>query len=179
MRIRGNSVARSLIQRMASRFSRKGSISSKSGRCCRTSLFASSKVCAAPQTWYRGSRPIIATNPCSLIIVSPTATSRYGAASARAGGLFFTYTVLTNQPGGLQALNLRFLRNYSSFDRSSLEVPANVCRKSGIPRAGSRPQPCDGGEHAKDATTCAEKQAYDPEPASPCKGADRRDGNCD
>ena len=45
------------------------------------------------------------------------------------GALFHGYTVLTNQPGGLQALNLRFLRNYSSFDRSSLEVPRRRLQK--------------------------------------------------
>src|SRR5439155_20182913 len=48
------------------------------GAMLSTSLFASSKVCAAPQTWYRGSRPIIATKPCSLMMVSPTATTLYG-----------------------------------------------------------------------------------------------------
>src|SRR5881227_2412073 len=52
-------------------------------RGIQTSLFVSSKVCAAPQTWYRGSRPIIATKPCSLLMVSPTATSLYGSFSPR------------------------------------------------------------------------------------------------
>ena len=51
-------------------------------------LFASSKVCAAPQTWYRGSRPIIATKPCSLMMVSPTATTWHGARLRELGDSF-------------------------------------------------------------------------------------------
>src|SRR5207237_9062820 len=47
-------------------------------RGIQTSLFVSSKVCAAPQTWYRRSRPIIATKPCSLLMVSPTPPTRIG-----------------------------------------------------------------------------------------------------
>src|SRR5206468_40601 len=117
MRIRGNSVARSLIQRMASRFSRKGSMSSTSGRRCRTSLFASSKVCAAPQTWYRGSRPMIATKPCSLMMVSPTATTRHGSLPPRAGALFFTSDASFNKSfGSLQSF---ICVVYENIDRPS------------------------------------------------------------
>ena len=107
--LRRNSAAKSLIQRIASRFSRNGSISSTSGRCCRTSLFASSKVCAAPQTWYRGSRLIIATKPCSLMMVSPTTTTRHGSMPVGGVGLFFTVMqVLTNRSGSLQSFNCVF-----------------------------------------------------------------------
>src|SRR6187200_1286703 len=55
------------------------------------------------------------------------------------GGSFSRLYRFNKSAWGLQVLNLRFLRNYSSFDRSSLEVPADVCRKSGIRRAGGRP----------------------------------------
>src|SRR5438874_2951928 len=78
-------------------------------RGIQTSLFVSSKVCAAPQTWYRGSRPIIATKPCSPIMVSPTATTRYGSVPARTGTFFFTLMqVLTNRSGSLQSLICAF-----------------------------------------------------------------------
>src|SRR5437660_12827080 len=63
-------------------------------RGIQTSLFVSSKVCAAPQTWYRGSRPIIATKPCSLLMVSPTATTRHGSVPARTGAGDFTFYLL-------------------------------------------------------------------------------------
>src|SRR5438105_13046205 len=111
MRMCGNSLARSLIQRIASRFSRNGSIRSKSGRCCRTTLFASSKVCAAPQTWYRGSRPIIATKPCSPIMVSPTATTRHGSLPERTGTRDFTAPSLTRISATPQAFKCVFYEN--------------------------------------------------------------------
>ena len=124
MRMRGNSVARSLIQRMASRFSRNGSMSNTSGRCCRTSLFASSKVCAGPQTWYRGSRPIIATKPCSPIIVSPTATTRIGSVPAHVVALFFTVLhVLTNRSGPLQYLIASFTKKFAGHRLTRLVAP--------------------------------------------------------
>src|SRR5438132_8603573 len=59
-------------------------------RGIQTTLFASSKVGAAPQTWYRGSRSITAPKPCSLMMVSPTATSRHGSVPVGGVGLFFT-----------------------------------------------------------------------------------------
>src|SRR6266487_6737295 len=59
-------------------------------RAIQTTLFASSKVGAAPQTWYRGSRSIIATKPCSLMMVSPTPTTRHGSVPVGGVGLFFT-----------------------------------------------------------------------------------------
>jgi len=132
--MRGNSVARSLIQQMASRFSRNGSMSSKSGRCCRTSLFASSKVCAAPQTWYRGSRPIIATKPCSLIMVSPTATTRRGSMPAHVVALFFKFADLPNRPRPLQAFTCVFCENTSTASQGRLldfsHAPAAGARHS-------------------------------------------------
>ena len=119
--MRGNSVARSLIQRMASRFSRNGSIRSTSGRCCRTTLFASSKVCAAPQIWYRGSRPIIATKPCSPIMVSPTATTRHSSLPARTGARDFTAPSLTRMSAAPQAFNCVFYEN-NCRNGASLEL---------------------------------------------------------
>src|SRR6266550_2496720 len=59
-------------------------------RGIQTSLFASSKVGAAPQTGYRGSRSMIATKPCSLMMGSPTATTRHGSVPVGGVGLFFT-----------------------------------------------------------------------------------------
>src|SRR2546429_2895602 len=86
-------------------------------RGIQTSLFVSSKVCAAPQTWYRGSRPIIATKPCSLLMVSPTATTRHGSVPVGGGGLFFTSRVLRTLPGPLKLVNCVFCAKYSSAIR--------------------------------------------------------------
>src|SRR6266487_34773 len=124
MRMRGNSIARSLIQRMASQFSRNGSMSSTSGRCCRTSLFASSKVCAAPQTRYLSSRPTIVAIPCSLTQVSPTTTTRIGCAPVEAVGLFLTFCESTNRSGPLQSFNCVFCEKYFQ------ELPGEVLDKN-------------------------------------------------
>src|SRR6266545_1921720 len=83
----------------------------------RTSLFASSKVCAAPQTWCRGSRLIIATKPCLLTIVSPTATPRLGSVPVGGVGLFFTGRGLRTLPGPLKLFNAFFCAKYSSASR--------------------------------------------------------------
>ncbi len=135
--MRGNSVARSLIQRMASRFSRNGSMSSTSGRCCRTSLFASSKVCAAPQTRYLSSRPTIVAIPCSLTQVSPTTTTRIGCAPVEAVGLFLTFCESTNRSGPLQSFNCVFCEKYSYGILSSTKRVARSSRKA---RDASQPR---------------------------------------
>ena len=45
--------------------------------------------------------------------------------------------------------------------------------------SGEPPLPRDRGEYEKCAPDGAEKQAYDPKPAFPCKGGDCSDGNRD
>ena len=126
IRILGNSVAKSSIQRMASRFSRNGSMSRTSGRCCRTSLFASSKVCAAPQTWYRGSLPIIATNPRSLMMVSPTATTRNGCVPVGVTALFFTDASLKIGRGWCKHLLALRVKSQYRQSRSQCELTFEV-----------------------------------------------------
>src|SRR6266567_4458251 len=83
-------------------------------RGSQTSLFASSKVGAAPQTWYRGSRSMIATKPCSLMMVSPTATTRHGSVPVGGGGLFLTGCGLRTLPGPLKWFNCVFCAKYCS-----------------------------------------------------------------
>src|SRR6266496_541957 len=76
-----------------------------------TTLFASSKVGAAPQTWYRGTRPIIATKPCSLMMVSTTATTRHDSVSVQVVVLFFKFASLTSRPRPLQSFFCVFYEN--------------------------------------------------------------------
>ena len=140
MRIRGNSLARSLIQRMASRSSRNGSMSSTSGRCCRTSLFASSKVCAAPQTWYRGSRPMIATKPCSLMMVSPTTTTRRGSLPARELAGDITVSNLNKSARHAATHLLWFLRIQDNLLQAVADTPVTF-RSRWLLLRSSKPPP--------------------------------------
>src|SRR5439155_20187718 len=82
-------------------------------RGIQTTLFVSSEVGAAPQTWHRGSRSITATKPCSLMMVSPTATRRHGAVPVGGVGLFFTGRESEKFAAPLQWFNCVFYAKYS------------------------------------------------------------------
>ena len=99
-------------------------------RGIQSTLFASSKVRAAPQTWYCGSRSIIATKPCSLMMVSPTATSRHGSVPVGGIGLFLTVRESEKFAGPLKLLIAFFAQNipteYFLLRRRQGEVPKKL-----------------------------------------------------
>jgi hypothetical protein len=98
-------------------------------RGMQTTLFASLKVGAAPQTWYRGSWSIIATKPCLLMMVSATATTRHGSVPVGGVGLFFTGRESESFAGPLQSFNCVFCAKYPSRTPSSTERAGRSSRK--------------------------------------------------
>jgi hypothetical protein len=101
-------------------------------RGMQTTLFASLKVGAAPQTWYRGSWSIIATKPCLLMMVSATATTRHGSVPVGGVGLFFTGRESENFAGPLQSFNCVFCAKYPSRTPSSTERAGRSSRKNAV-----------------------------------------------